>query len=104
MRMQRLGRSNYAFYNIVVAQARHRRNGKVHAIVGTYNPHPTDERYKHVNLDFNMCKEWLVAGAEPTGMVAKLLAKAGLLPSPPRIHEVMQHAAKERDIAAQRPE
>ena len=51
-----------------------------------------------------MCKEWLAAGAEPTGMVAKLLAKAGLLPSPPRIQEVMLHAEKERQVAAERPQ
>jgi small subunit ribosomal protein S16 len=75
IRLQRFGRANYAFYNIVVAQARFRRNGRSHAILGTYCPHATDEGYKHVNLDFERTKEWLAAGAHPTGMVAKLLSK-----------------------------
>lgn len=41
MRLQRFGQANFAFYNIVVAQARFRRNGRVTDYVGAYCPHAT---------------------------------------------------------------
>lgn len=85
MRLQRYGRCRQAFYALVVAQARFRRNGRTHDILGMYYPHasswlmdPQDGQrhaYKHLSLDFDRAKEWLVAGAKPTGIVAKLLAK-----------------------------
>lgn len=79
IRLQRFGRANYAFYNIVVAQARHRRNGVSHDVLGTYDPHPSNsEGYKHINLSFNKTKAWLAAGAEPTSMVAKILSKVSM--------------------------
>jgi small subunit ribosomal protein S16 len=75
IRLQRLGMSNFPFYNIVVAQARFRRNGRFHDWIGSYCPHATDERYKHVNLDFEKAKQWLAVGAKPTEMVQKLFSK-----------------------------
>lgn len=99
MRLQRFGHANCAFYKIVVAQARFRRNGRYHDILGTYYPHPSSlyntqptiasgngnqsntdssdvvSRYKHVALDFEKAKYWLSVGAEPTSMVAKLFSK-----------------------------
>lgn len=55
--------------------------------------------YKHVTLDFNKAKAWLANGAQPTGMVQKLLSKAGLLPSPPKAVEYAQNAAQKRLVA-----
>ena len=85
MRLQRYGKCRQAFYAVVVAQARFRRNGRAHDILGTYYPHastviadPQDgarHAYKHLSLDFARAKEWLAAGARPTGIVAKLLSK-----------------------------
>jgi small subunit ribosomal protein S16 len=75
IRLQRFGRVNQAFYQIVVAQARFRRDGRIHDVVGMFSPHPTTAGYKHINLDFARTKQWLSVGAEPTGVVARLLSK-----------------------------
>jgi ribosomal protein S16 len=105
MRLQRFGNANCSFYKVVVAQARFRRNGRYHDILGTYYPHPSTHfgapnltggedsmsatdasktalndsihstAYKHICLDFEKAKYWIAAGAEATPMVAKLLSK-----------------------------
>ena len=75
IRLQRMGNRNFAFYNIVVAQARHRRNGRTHDFLGTYCPHPTDLGYKHIQLNFDKCKYWLAQGAMPSETAGKLLSK-----------------------------
>ena len=38
IRLQRGGRKNYAFYSIVIADARAPRDGKFTEKIGTYNP------------------------------------------------------------------
>ncbi|KAI3649456.1 hypothetical protein MP228_005088 [Amoeboaphelidium protococcarum] len=115
IRLQRVGARNNAFYNIVVAQARHRQQNKsVHDVLGTYYPHASysykdvsvsDEpiaAYKHITLHFDRCKAWLAQGAEPSSMVSKILSKAGLWPSPPRKVEVMNVRAIQHKAAAER--
>jgi small subunit ribosomal protein S16 len=91
MRMQRMGRSNFPFYQIVVAQSRMRRNGRYNDVVGYYTPHPTDMGNKHINLHFDKCKQWLAVGATPSSMVSKLLSKAGLWPSLPRRYSILEY-------------
>jgi small subunit ribosomal protein S16 len=88
LRLQRFGQNKLPFYNIVAAQARFRRNGRVHDVLGTYCPIATSAGTKHITLDFQKVKYWIAAGAEPTGMVAKILSKAGLFPSPPKASEI----------------
>ena len=87
IRLQRFGKARFPFYNIVVAQSRHRRNGKAHDHLGTYTPVPTNQGYKHICLDMEKTKHWLSVGASPTTSCAMLLSKAGLIPSMPRYHE-----------------
>jgi small subunit ribosomal protein S16 len=102
MRLQRYGRHNDAYYSIVVAQSRFRRNGRVHDVLGAYYPRATDMATKHLNLDFSKAKAWLGLGAEPSAFVAKLLAKAGIWPSPPKSVEYAMNAAKKRQIEQER--
>lgn len=87
LRLQRFGQNGFPFYNIVVAQARFRRNGRVHDVLGTFSPMPTDKGTKHITLDFKKTKHWISVGAEPSLTVSKILSKAGLWPSVPKEYE-----------------
>ena len=75
----------------------------MHDVIGTYYPRATDEGYKHINLDFAKAKAWIGEGAQCTGLVSKLLSKAGILPSPPKNVEYALNASKKRDMAMNRP-
>lgn len=70
IRLQRLGKTHYATYRVVVQDVRsHPDSGKVIAYVGSYNPHT-----KETQLDKDLATKFLANGAQPTERVAKILA------------------------------
>jgi len=76
--MKRLGNSHRPFYRIVSVDERLKRDGKVIEELGTYNPLEKDEAAQvEVNLD--RAAYWLSVGAQPSGTVATLLTRRGLV-------------------------
>lgn len=75
LRLQRFGRKNYAFYQIVVADSRAPRDGKFIERVGSYNPNTNPAT---IDLNFERALYWLQTGAQPTDTVRTILSREGV--------------------------
>ena len=75
IRLQRNGRKHYAFYSIVIADARAPRDGRFTEKIGTYNPN-TDPAT--VDLNFDRALYWVMVGAQPTDTVRNILSREGV--------------------------
>ena len=75
IRVQRRGRKGYAFYSIVIADARAPRDGKFTEKIGTYNPNTNPAT---VDLNFDRALYWVETGAQPTDTVRNILSKEGV--------------------------
>ena len=73
--MQRGGRKGYAFYSIVIADARAPRDGKFTEKIGTYNPNTNPAT---VDLNFDRALYWVETGAQPTDTVRNILKGEGV--------------------------
>ena len=76
LRLQRRGRKNYPFYQIIVADSRAPRDGKYIERIGSYNPNTNPAT---ITLDFERALYWLQAGAQPTDTVRNILSNEGVL-------------------------
>ena len=76
IRLQRGGRKSYAFYRIVIADARAPRDGRFTEKIGTYNPNTNPAT---VDLNFDRALYWLEVGAQPTDTVRNILSREGVL-------------------------
>jgi len=76
IRLQRGGRKGYAFYRIVVADARAPRDGRFTEKIGSYNPNTNPAT---VDLNFDRALYWLEVGAQPTDTVRNILSREGVL-------------------------
>ena len=84
LRLQRFGVKHKPFYRIVAATIRAARDAKFLEILGTYNPLPDRYGTKHVTLNVERIKYWVARGADPSEPVARLLGRAGVIPTFPR--------------------
>uniref|UniRef100_A0AB33J6Y0 Small ribosomal subunit protein bS16 n=1 Tax=Prevotella sp. GTC17260 TaxID=3236796 RepID=A0AB33J6Y0_9BACT len=75
IRLQRGGRKGYAFYGIVIADARAPRDGKFTEKIGTYNPNTNPAT---VDLNFERALYWVETGAQPTDTVRTILKNEGV--------------------------
>ena len=75
IRLQRGGRKGYAFYGIVIADARAPRDGKFTEKIGTYNPNTNPAT---VDLNFERALYWVECGAQPTDTVRNILQHEGV--------------------------
>lgn len=75
IRLQRGGRKGYAFYSIVIADARAPRDGKFTEKIGTYNPNTNPAT---VDLNFDRALYWVEVGAQPTDTVRNILSGEGV--------------------------
>lgn len=75
IRLQRGGRKGYAFYSIVIADARAPRDGKFTEKIGTYNPNTNPAT---VDLNFDRALYWVNVGAQPTDTVRNILKREGV--------------------------
>ena len=75
IRLQRRGRKSYAFYSIVIADARAPRDGRFTEKIGTYNPNTNPAT---VDLNFDRALYWVMNGAQPTDTVRNILSKEGV--------------------------
>lgn len=75
IRLQRAGRRGYAFYRIVIADARSPRDGKFIEKVGSYNPNTNPAT---VDINFERALYWVECGAQPTDTVRNILSHEGV--------------------------
>ena len=75
IRLQRRGRKGYAFYSIVIADARAPRDGRFTEKIGTYNPNTNPAT---VDLNFERALYWVNVGAQPTDTVRNILSGEGV--------------------------
>ena len=75
IRLQRGGRKGYAFYRIVIADARAPRDGRFTEKIGTYNPNTNPAT---VDLNFERALYWVEVGAQPTDTVRNILSNEGV--------------------------
>jgi small subunit ribosomal protein S16 len=75
IRLQRFGRKNYAFYQIVIADSRAPRDGKFIERIGSYNPNTNPAT---IDLKFDRALYWLQTGAQPTDTVRTILSREGV--------------------------
>ena len=76
LRLQRRGRKNYPFYQIIVADSRAPRDGKYIERIGSYNPNTNPAT---ITLDMERALYWLQTGAEPSDTVRNILSREGVL-------------------------
>ncbi len=72
IRLARVGARKQPYYRVVVIEKDRARNGRSIEVVGTYNPRtePATVNLKHERIDY-----WKSVGAQPSEIVAKLIAK-----------------------------
>jgi len=75
IRLQRGGRKGYAFYRIVIADAKAPRDGKFIEKLGTYNPNTNPAT---VDLNFDRALYWVEVGAQPTDTTRNILKSEGV--------------------------
>lgn len=76
IRLQRQGRKGSAFFHIVIADSRSKRDGRNIERIGTYNP-VTDPAT--IELDIDRAVHWLQVGAQPTNTARNILSYKGAL-------------------------
>ena len=76
IRLSRHGKKNYAFFHIVVADARAPRDGRLIEQIGIYNPNTNPAT---IVLDGERALDWLNNGAQPTTTARRILSYEGVL-------------------------
>lgn len=76
IRLSRQGKKNYAFYQVVVADSRAKRDGRRIEVLGTYNPNTNPAS---IVLNGERALYWLNQGAQPTDTCRRILSYEGIL-------------------------
>ena len=76
IRLQRHGKKNFAFFHIVVADARAKRDGRFIELLGSYNPNTNPAS---IVLNSERALAWLKVGAQPTLTARRILSYEGVL-------------------------
>lgn len=76
IRLQRHGKKGYAFFHIVAADSRAKRDGKFIEKLGTYNPNTNPAT---IDIDFDRTLHWVQVGAELTDTARAILSYKGVL-------------------------
>jgi small subunit ribosomal protein S16 len=76
IRLQRHGKKGKAFYHIVAADSRAKRDGKFIEKLGVYNPNTNPAT---IDMDFDRTLHWVQVGAEMTDTARAILSYKGVL-------------------------
>ncbi|XOV67364.1 MAG: 30S ribosomal protein S16 [Fluviicola sp.] len=76
IRLQRHGKKGKAFYHIVSADSRAKRDGRFIEKLGTYNPNTNPAT---IDLDFDRALHWVATGAEMSDTARAILSYKGVL-------------------------
>lgn len=74
IRLKRFGKKFYAFYRVVVADSRVKRDGKVIEEIGVYDP---NKQPSLIQINSERAQYWLGVGAQPSEPVLNLLKITG---------------------------
>ncbi len=97
IRLQRHGRKRRAFYHIVVADSRAKRNGKLIERIGSYDPNSNPAT---INLDLDKSVKWLQTGAQPTDTCKAILSYKGAIYKNHLLNGVRKGALTEEQVEA----
>ena len=75
IRLQRRGKKNQPFYQIVIADGRAPRDGRFIEKIGTYNPLTNPAT---ISIDFDRALYWVETGASPSDTTRSILKKEGV--------------------------
>ncbi len=95
IRLQRHGKKSKAFYHIVAADSRAKRDGRFIEKIGTYNPNTNPAT---VELNFDRALNWLQVGAEMTDTARALLSYKGVLYKNHLINGIKKGALTEAQV------
>ena len=76
IRLQRHGKTNFAFFHIVVADSRSPRDGRFIEQIGSYNPNTNPAT---IVINDERALAWLNVGAQPTPTAKRILSYEGIL-------------------------
>ena len=76
IRLQRHGKKSKAFYHIVAADSRSKRDGKFIEKLGIYNPHTNPAT---IDINFDRTLSWVQVGAEMSDTARAILSYKGVL-------------------------
>ena len=76
IRLQRHGKKGKAFFHLVAADSRAKRDGKFIEKLGTYNPNTNPAT---INIDFDRTLNWVQVGAEMSDTARAILSYKGVL-------------------------
>ena len=79
IRLRRAGRTKKPAYRVVVADSRSPRDGRFIEIIGHYNPLAVPPTLK---IEMDKADAWIKKGAQPSGTVKTLLARAAKAANP----------------------
>lgn len=97
IRLARAGAKKAPFYRVVAADSRSPRDGRFIEILGRYNPRTKPST---VELDLDKVKAWIAKGAQPSEVVAKLIAIAEGTKTAPSVEEKPSKKASAKAKAA----
>ena len=95
IRLQRHGKKSKAFYHIVAADSRAKRDGRFIEKFGTYNPNTNPAT---VELEFDRALYWLQVGAEMSDTARALLSYKGVLYKNHLINGIKKGAITEAQV------
>lgn len=76
IRLQRHGRKGHPIFQIVVADSRVKRDGKIIDALGQYNPNTNPAT---IDLNFDRALDWVMKGAQPSDTARAILKYKGVM-------------------------
>ncbi len=95
IRLQRHGKKSKAFFHLVVADSRAKRDGKFIEKLGTYNPNTNPAT---VEINFESTLNWIQTGAEMSDTARALLSYKGILYKNHLLNGVKKGALTAEDV------
>ena len=95
IRLQRHGKKSKAFFHLVVADSRAKRDGKFIEKLGTYNPNTNPAT---IEINFESTLKWVRTGAEMSDTARALLSYKGILYKNHLINGIKKGALTEADV------
>jgi small subunit ribosomal protein S16 len=95
IRLQRHGKKSKAFYHLVVADARAKRDGKFIEKLGVYNPNTNPAT---IDINFDSTLNWVRTGAEMSDTARAILSYKGILYKNHLINGIKKGALTEADV------
>ncbi|MGV3630923.1 MAG: 30S ribosomal protein S16 [Bacteroidota bacterium] len=95
IRLQRHGKKGKAFFHLVVADSRAKRDGKFIEKLGVYNPNTNPAT---IDINFDRTLNWVGTGAEMTDTARAILSYKGVLYKNHLLNGVKKGALTEADV------